>query len=123
MEVSAPDKEANGQKMPTAPEKNPTSLALAILLSLISFVMVFITTVKHDFGALPVTDIVKEPVLFQSYLSSAFGGSVFIALIHVGIASFFKSKRNSSTRRRIFIGWAIAIIALQIVQLLTKHQA
>jgi hypothetical protein len=121
MEVSAPDKEANGQNEPTAPEKNPTSLALAILLSLISFVMVFITTVKHDFGALPVTDIVKEPVLFQSYLSSAFGGSVFIALIHVGIASFFKSKRNSSTRRRIFIGWAIAIIALEIVQLLTKH--
>lgn len=121
MEVSAPDEEADGQNEPAAPDKKNTSLALAIVLSLISFVMVFITTVKHDSGASPVMDIVKEPVLFQSYLSSAFGGSVFISLIHVGIASFFKSKRNSSTRRRIFIGWAIVIIALQIVQLLTTH--
>lgn len=121
MEVSAPDKEADGQNEPAAPEKKTISLALAIVLSLITFVTVFITTVKHGFGASPVMDILKENVLFQSYLSSAFGGSVFIPLIHVGIASFFKSKRNSSTRRRIFIGWAIVIIVLQIVQLLTKH--
>lgn len=121
MEVSAPDKEADGQNEPAALEKKTTSLALAIVLSLISFLMVFITTVKHDFGASPVMEIVKEPVLFQSYLSRAFGGSLFMPLIHVGIASFFKSKRNSSTRRRIFISWAIVIIVLQIVQLLTKH--
>ena len=121
MEVSAPDEEADVQNEPAAPDKKTTSLALAIVLSLISFVMVFITTVKHDFGASPVMDIVKEPVLFQSYLSSAFGGSVFIALIHIGIASFFKSKRNSSTRRQIFIGWAIVIILLQIVQFITKY--
>lgn len=121
MDVSAPDKEADGQNEPAAPEKKSTSLALAIILSLISFLMVFITTVKHDFGASPVIDIVKVPVLFQSYLSSAFGGSLFMPLIHVGIASLFKSKRNSSTRRRIFIGWAIVIIVLQIVQILTKQ--
>lgn len=120
MEVSAPDKEANGQIEHAAPEKKPTSLALAIVLSVISFVMVFITTVKTDFGALPVMDIVKEPALFRSYLASAFGGSMFFALIHVGIASFFKSKRNSTTRRRIFIGWAIVVIALQITLFLTK---
>lgn len=120
MEVSAPKKEVNGQNEPDASEKKPTSLALAIVLSLISYAMVFVTTVKHDFGASPVMDIVKEPVLFQNYLSSAFGGSVFVALIHVGIASLFKSKRNSSTRRRIFIGWAIVIIAMEIIKFVTK---
>ena len=121
MEVSAPEKDSNGQNDQDVSVKKPTSLALAIVLSLISFAMVFFVTVKHDFGASPVMDIVKEPVLFQSYISRAFGGSVFIAVIHVAIASLFKSKRNSSTRRRIFIGWAIAIILLQIVQLMTKH--
>lgn len=121
MEVSAPEKDSKGQNDQEGSTKKPTSLTLAVVLSLISFAIVFITTVKHDFGASPVMDIVREPILFQSYISRAFGGSVFIAVIHVAIASLFKSKRNSSTRRRIFIGWAIVIILLQILQILTKH--
>ena len=121
MEVSAPEKEVNGQNEPDASEKKPTSLALAIALSVISFCIVFYAAVKHDFSASPVMDIVREPVLFQSYISRAFGGSIFIPLIHMGIASFFKSKRNSSTRRRIFIGWAIVIIAMEAVKLFTKN--
>lgn len=121
MEVSAPEKEVNGQNEPDASEKKPTSLALAIVLSVISFCIVFYTAVKHDYSASPIMDIVREPVLFQSYISRAIGGSIFIPLIHMGIASFFKSKRNSSTRRRIFIGWAVVIIAMEAVKIFTKH--
>ena len=121
MEVSAPEKEVNGQNEPDASKKKPTSLALAIVLSMISFCIVFYASVKHDFSALPVFDIVREPVLFQSYISRAIGGSIFIPLIHMGIASFFKSKRNSSTRRRIFIGWAIVIISVEALKFFTKH--
>ena len=68
--------------------KKPTSLALAIVLSLISFTVVFLANVKHDFSASPVMDIVRESVLFQSYISRAIGGSILIPIIHVGIASF-----------------------------------
>lgn len=121
MEVSAPDKRVNGQNESDTPARKPTSLPLAIVLSLISFIVVFIATVKHDFDASPVMDIMEDPMLFQSYISQAFGGSVFIPAIHVGIASFFKSKRNSSTRRRIFIGWGIVIIAVEILKFITKH--
>lgn len=120
MEVSAPDKDVIGQKRLDAQEKKPTSLALAVILSLISFVIVFLATVKHDFGASQISDIVKEPALFQSYLFQAFGGSVFLPAIHVGIYSFFKSKRNSSTRRRIFIGWAVVTIIVEILKFVTK---
>lgn len=123
MKVSAPDKDVNGQNQDDddASVKKPTSLALAIVLSLISFTVVFLANVKHDFSASPVMDIVREPVLFQSYISRAIGGSIFIPIIHIGIASFFKSKRNSSTRRRIFIGWAIFIIAVEALKFFTRH--
>ncbi|MFG0859680.1 hypothetical protein [Pseudomonas sp. CJQ_13] len=121
MEVSAPEKEVKGQSETDASTKKPTSLALAIALSAISFCIVFYATVKHDFSVSPVMDIVREPVMFQSYISRAIGGSIFIPLIHMGIASFFKSKRNNSTRRRIFIGWAILIIAIGAVKLFIKH--
>lgn len=121
MEVSAPDKDVNGQNQDDVSVKKPTSLALAIVLSLISFTVVFLANVKQDFSASPVMDIVREPVLFQAYISSAIGGSIFIPIIHIGIASFFTSKRNSSTRRRIFIGWAVLIIAVEALKFFTKH--
>lgn len=121
MEVSAPDKDVNGQNQDDPSVKKPTSLALAVVLSLISFTVVFLASVKQDFSASPVIDIVREPVLFQSYISRAIGGSIFIPIIHIGIASFFKSKRNSSTRRRIFIGWAIFIIAVEALKFFTRH--
>ena len=123
MKVSAPDKDVNGQNQDDddASVKKPTSLALAVVLSLISFTVVFLASVKQDFSASPVIDIVREPVLFQSYISRAIGGSIFIPIIHIGIASFFKSKRNSSSRRRIFIGWAIFIIAVEALKFFTRH--
>ncbi|PWY44446.1 hypothetical protein [Pseudomonas sp. RW405] len=121
MEVSAPEKEVNGKNEPDASERKPASLSLAIVLSAISFCVVFYATVKHDFSASPVMNIVREPVLFQSYISRAIGGSIFIPLIHMGIASFFKSKRNSSTRRRIFTAWAIVIITVEALKFFTKH--
>ena len=40
---------------------------------------------------------------------------LFLGLIHLGIAQFFESKRNSRSRRRIMIGWSLASIALLLI--------
>ncbi|WP_122340420.1 hypothetical protein [Pseudomonas caricapapayae] len=121
MEVSAPEENPNVQQDLSVPAKKATSLPLAIFLTLVSFVVVFMGNIKRDFSASPIMDIVREPVLFQDYISKAIGGSILIPAIHVGIASIFKSKRNSSTRRRIFIGWAIVLVIAEILKYYTKH--
>ena len=85
-----------------------TSLPLAIALSIISFAIVFIT-----FG-------VQKGYPLSHHIAQALGGSFAFPTIHVAIASIFKSKRNPSTRRKIYIGWAIAIIILQALTLLLR---
>ncbi|MEQ4189701.1 hypothetical protein ABNM11_13545 [Pseudomonas syringae] len=121
MDVSAPEENAKGQQDLSVPAKKTTSLPLAIFLTLVSFVVVFITNIKRDFSASPIMNILREPVLFQDYVSKAIGGSILLPAIHVGIASFFKSKRNSSTRRRIFIGWAVVLVTAEVLKYLTKN--
>jgi len=102
-------------------EIKPVSLVTAITLTALAFVTALITFIGKDFGYSNFSIVFGEPVVFQSYITQALGGSLMIPTIHVGIFSFFKSKRNSPTRRRIFIGWSIVIIIVQSLSILTKH--
>ncbi len=92
------------------------SLLRALLFTLASYTTVFCTTLYEDYGVIFSAVLFDHPAVFMEYLAQAFGGSFVFPLAHVGLASIFKSKRNPSSRRRIFIGWSIIII---IVALLT----
>ncbi|MDG1708358.1 MAG: hypothetical protein P8H03_06330 [Emcibacteraceae bacterium] len=52
-------------------------------------------------------------------LAEAFGGSLLFPTIHVAIASFWKSKRNRKTRRKVFFNWSIVTIILQSVAIIS----
>lgn len=97
-----------------SPEKN-TSLALAIVLSILSLSVAFIGTWVHHFGfgaLLRVPMALEHPGALAQLISESVGASLALPTIHVALASFFKSKRNPSTRRKIYIGWALFIILL-----------
>jgi hypothetical protein len=104
-------------------EEKPVSLALTLTLSAIAFLIVFLTYVGKDFGYANIGYIFRSPAVLQDYIARSFGGSLAPPAIHVAIASIFKSKRNNSTRRRIFIGWSIVIICVQLLTIVTTYQS
>lgn len=99
--------------------KKQTSLRLAIILSLISYMVAFCAMFYEDNGVVFSMVLFDHPAAFSQYLAEALGGSLLLPIVHVGIASFFKSKRNPSSRRNIFIGWSIVIILSCSGQLLS----
>lgn len=96
-----------------------TSLPLAITFSMISYAVAFCVIFYADHGVIFSMRLFDHPAAFMQYLSGALGGSLMFPIAHVGIASLFKSKRNPSSRRNIFIGWSIATIAIQLISLTT----
>lgn len=96
-------------------DNKTVSLTVAATLTVISTVVVFIAFVGKDYGVNGFKNIFGEPVVFRHYIAQAIGGSIGLPALNVALVSLFKSKRNSSTRRRIFIGWSIVIIALQVL--------
>lgn len=109
-------------------EKNSaehTSLVLAITLSLLSFLLAFVQSWVHSFGlqSLPrIATAFNYPQALSQLIAESFGASLLFPVVHVAIASLFKSKRNPTSRRRIFIGWGLVIIVVAIFSLWTKSK-
>lgn len=94
---------------------NHTSLTLAMVLSFASFSFAFVQTWILSFGVetLPrIATVFKHPHVLSELVAESLGASLFFPIAHVAIASLFPSMRNPSSRRRIFIGWSIFIMAL-----------
>lgn len=100
-------------------QKKEVPLSLAIAVFLIAYTTVFVTFFHQDYGAENLPKLANNLEAFFEYAAQAAGGTAILPLIHVLIASIFKSKRNSFTRRKIFIGWSIFIIVLQLFVLLS----
>lgn len=97
-----------------------TSLTLAIVLSLASFLFAFLQTWIHNFGpeSLPkIATALNHPGALSELIAESLGASLFLPAVHVAIASIFKSKRNPSSRRRIFIGWSLVTIVVGALSL------
>ncbi|MDN4054071.1 hypothetical protein QPK32_13370 [Massilia sp. YIM B02763] len=102
-----------------------TSLALAITLSLLSFLLAFVQSWVHSFRlqSLPrIATAFNYPQALSQLIAESFGASLLFPVVHVAIASLFKSKRNPTSRRRIFIGWGLVIIVVAIFSLWMKSK-
>jgi hypothetical protein len=94
----------------------PVSLWLAIIFSFASFLVSFgLIVSSHGVTSSNYIVLFDHAGAFFEFIAEAIGFSFGLPLIHVGIASCFKSKRNKNTRRYIFIGWGIAIIIINII--------
>lgn len=102
-----------------------TSLALAVILSLASLSIAFVRSWVDSFGwqtLSKMATVLGHPSVLSELVVEAAGASLFFPAVHVAIASLFKSKRNPSSRRRIFIGWGLLLILLSAFTLWKKSR-
>lgn len=95
------------------------SLKLAVGLTFVSAFLLFIAFFGKDLGLANLPKIVRYPELFQHYILQSVGGSLAFPTLNVLLVSAFKSKRNPSTRRRIFIGWAMIVIVVETIAIIS----
>lgn len=96
-----------------------TSLSFAFGIALVAFGLVFLSNFHRQFGIatfnIPV--LLDHPRALLGFMAEAYGGSLLLPTLHLGFASMFKSKRNATSRRRIFIGWSVFIVGLTLLML------
>jgi hypothetical protein len=106
--VDAQSTEKVDQKM----VKEPPAIWTPITLVAIAYIGALLFKADWDPGyalyAYP-----RNPSMAIDALGAIF--PLFLGLIHLGISQFFKSKRNSRSRRRIIIGWSVASIAVLLI--------
>jgi hypothetical protein len=96
--------------------RDETSLTLAVIAVFAAYVVMFCAFFHLDYGISNLPVLLSNGQVFLGYLFQALGGTLAFPAAHVAVFSLFKSKRNPSTRRRIFIGWSILLIASAAVQ-------
>ncbi len=102
------------------PDKRETSFVLALTCSILSYGFIFLETFNHHFGIAKLNFVVlmKHPQALTGLMAEALGAFLLFPLLHVAVASMFESKRNSSSRRRIFIGWSLVLMGFKTLTLL-----
>ena len=89
----------------------PFPLSWAVLCAVISFSISLIAILQHSGVNLVNLSVLADyPQAFSEYIAETIGYSFGLPVIHIALASFLKSMRNSNTRRKIFIGWAIVVV-------------
>lgn len=58
--------------------------------------------------------VMNHPNIWPEVIGKGFGtGGLLLPIVHLIIASFFKSQRNATARRKIILGWSIVLLVLQ----------
>lgn len=91
--------------------KNPKPIVLIIGAQALAFGVSFFLTSIREYGGF---GYFGHELLVQDVIAQSIGAVFFFPLLHIAIASFWKSKRNKVSRRNILFGWAVAVIALQM---------
>jgi hypothetical protein len=101
-------------------KKAGPSFKVAFVLWLVASAACFAVVIHQEVGlhrffrlsSLPI--LAQHPQAVMEYIAEALGASTVFPALHVALFSMSAAKRNPSTRRRIFIGWSLFIIALQL---------
>ncbi len=108
------------EDLPTKQEAavTPVPLSWAVACAVISFsISLIIILKKLGVNLENFTALVGHPAAFSEFIAEAIGVSFGLPVIHVALASIFESMRNSNTRRKIFIGWAIVVVIANFISL------
>ena len=84
------------------------SLTIAVLASVA-------TQAMHQFGSISAP--LRNTNVAINLVMGAVGMMILFPLIHVGIATLWKPKRNSFSRKNIFFGWGVAVTLIQLALL------
>lgn len=76
---------------------------------------------EHPINFIHFPEVIKayfdNPLALQELIVVSLTAVIIAPLIHIGIASFWESKRNSRTRRNIVLGWSIVVIFGSLIQI------
>ena len=86
--------------------KGAKPLLLVFGMVIFSFIVTVVVNSFNDYGGF---SYLRYPVLVHRMIGESLSGLIVAPLIHIMIASIWKSKRNKRTRRNIFFGWALAL--------------
>lgn len=86
--------------------KGAKPLLLVFGMVIFSFIVTVVVKSFNDYGGFNYFDY---PVLVYMMVIESLSGLILFPLMHIAIASIWKSKRNKRTRRNVFFGWALAL--------------
>ncbi len=88
-------------------DRKPKSLLLVFGALACAFIASFIASSLINNGGF---SYLNSPLLVKVKIVETLGSVLVFPLIHIAIASIWKSKRNRCTRRNILFGWAVVIV-------------
>lgn len=92
-------------------DKDAKPLLLVIGMMVLSFAVTVTVNSFNQYGGFT---YFKYPLLIYVMIGESISGLIIFPLIHIAIASIWKSKRNKRTRRNVFFGWALVTAAIYL---------
>lgn len=101
------------QKLESSQTQSPKPLSLIFSLVLVCFVVQFTLVSLRKYGGF---GYFSYSALLWDAIVYSLAGAIVFPLINISIASIWKSKRTSISRRNIFFGWNVFFICTGIIQ-------
>ena len=92
--------------------KPPKPMPLVLGALIVSFVVSFIVISLRKYGGF---NYFGHTTVLSNAVVEAVGAAFVLPLIHLAIASLWKTKRNSRSRRNVFFGWGVAVGIMQLL--------
>ena len=109
-------------KAATVAAKTPPPFWLALTVFMSAVVFTANKLIGENTGVSPLFSLAtslpalaKNPSAVTQYLAEAVGMTLPLPLVHLAVSSLFKSMRNPTSRRRIFMGWSAFSILVVIL--------
>jgi len=84
--------------------KKPFPFLLVFTIWLLALVITVYKVSTQEYGGFNYFD---SSIIIQDVIAQSLGAVIIAPLLHIAIASIWKTKRNSRTRRNIFFGWSL----------------
>ena len=98
--------------------KPPKPMTLVLSALIFAFVASFIVTSLRKYGGF---NYFGHTTALSDAVVEAVGAVFVLPLIHLAIASLWKAKRNSRSRRNIFFGWGLAVGVIQLLNVVQMY--
>lgn len=84
--------------------KKPFPFFMVFIVWFLALIITIYKVSLQEYGGFNYLD---SSLIIQDVIAQSLGAVIIAPLLHIAIASIWKSKRNSRTRRNIFLGWSI----------------
>lgn len=95
-------------------QENEISVWIVFLMFILAYMVWIMSYTVREFSGFDFAAI-TEVGLSEDAIVQSFGSVLVLPLIHLGIASFWRSQRNSAVRKKIFFIWFLVSACIGVV--------